>query len=331
MRRAIDWDGEAIVALDQTQLPTDERFFKIDNAASLAEAIRGLRIRGAPALGVAGALGIALAVREAQRHDRDLRAAVDEVAALLIATRPTAVNLRWGVDEARRALTGGPDAVVRRAVALLEADVETNRKIAERGADWIDAMLARGRPLRVMTHCNTGALACVELGTALGIIQVSYSRGALAHVFATETRPLLQGTRLTAWELSRLCIPFTLVTDGAAPSLMARGMIDAVIVGADRIAANGDVANKIGTYPLGLAARRAGIPFVVAAPESTIDCQMASGESIPIEERDEEEVLSFGGLRVAPLNAHALNPAFDVTPTDLVTAIVTESRVIEHD
>ncbi len=331
MNRSIDWDRDAIVAIDQTRLPMEERLLRLGDVPALAEAIQSLRIRGAPALGVAGALGIALAVRQAQKQGMDLQAAADQAAALLAATRPTAVNLRWGIDQALRALAAGPEAVVERAVALLEADVQTNRKIAERGADWLEAMPGRqqGR-LRILTHCNTGALACVELGTALGVIQVAHSRGAVEEVLVTETRPLLQGARLTAWELQRLSIPFRLVADAAAPSLIARGMVDVAIVGADRIAANGDVANKVGTYPLALAARRAEVPFVVVAPESTVDQATARGQDIPIEERPEEEVLGFGSLRVAPAQARALNPAFDVTPAELITAIITEARVIDH-
>ena len=331
MNRTIDWDGDAIVAIDQTRLPGEEHLLRLADLPSLAEAIRSLRIRGAPALGVAGALGVALAVRQAEQRGADPHAAADEAATVLAATRPTAVNLRWGINQARRALESGPDAVVTCAVALLEADIQTNRKIAERGADWLDAMPARRqRGLRILTHCNTGALACVEVGTALGVIQMAHSRGAVEEVFATETRPLLQGARLTAWELQRLRIPFRLVADGAAPWLIARGLVDVAIVGADRIAANGDVANKIGTFPLALAAQRAGVPFLVAAPESTIDNDMATGQAIPIEERAEEEVLGFGALRTAPPQARALNPAFDVTPADLVSAIITEARVIEH-
>lgn len=331
VNRSIDWNGEGIVAIDQTRLPDEERLLLIKDVPTLAEAIKSLRIRGAPALGVAGALGIALAVREAQRKGMDVEAGAEQAADVLAATRPTAVNLRWGIDQARRALGNGPDAAVQCAVSMLEADVRTNRTLADRGADWLDALPARRQgPLRVLTHCNTGALATVELGTALGVIQVAHSRGALREVFATETRPLLQGARLTSWELQRLGIPYRLVADAAAPSLIARGMVDVTIVGADRIAANDDVANKIGTYPLALACRQAGVPFVVVAPESTVDVKIRSGQDIPIEERPEAEVLGFGSLRVAPAEAHALNPAFDVTPAELITAIITERRVIEH-
>ena len=317
--------------IDQTLLPGQEKLLMLREVGELAEAIRSLRVRGAPALGVAGALGIAMAVRRAQGKGTDIKAAAAEAAGELAATRPTAINLRWGIDQACGAIGAGADAVVERAVALLEADVSTNRAMAERGAAWVESLRsARGRRLRILTHCNTGALACVEIGTALGVIQLAHAREAVEEVLATETRPLLQGSRLTAWELQRLGIPFRLVADSAAPSLIARGYVDVVMVGADRIAANGDVANKIGTYTLALAARRAEIPFAVVAPESTRDMQAASGHQISIEERPEDEVLGFAGVRVAPIGAHAFNPAFDVTPIDLITAIITEDRVITH-
>ena len=329
MNRTIDWDGDAVVIIDQTRLPHEERVLRLRKVAELAEAIQLLRVRGAPALGVAGALGIALAVRRAQENGTDIRIAADRAAGQLAATRPTAVNLRWGIDKALGALGAGADGVVERAIAVLEADINTNRAMAERGATWVESLrAAHGHRLRILTHCNTGALACVEIGTALGVIQVAHARGVVEEVLATETRPSLQGSRLTAWELLRLGIPFRLVADAAAPSLIASGDVDLVMVGADRIAANGDVANKIGTYPLALAASRAAVPFVVVAPESTRDPQAANGQQIPIEERREDEVLGFAGLQVAPTGAHALNPAFDVTPADLITAIITEDRVI---
>jgi methylthioribose-1-phosphate isomerase len=328
--RTIDWDGDAIAIIDQTLLPHEERVIRLHEVEHLAEAIRSLRVRGAPALGVAGALGIALAVRRAQQIGTDIEAAVDQAAAELSATRPTAVNLRWGIDKARAAVVSGPDAVVAVAVSILEADAQTNRAMAERGATWLAPLAKdRGRQLRVLTHCNTGALACVEVGTALGVIERAHSRGLIREVLATETRPALQGARLTAWELQRLGIPFKLLTDSAAPALISRGDVDVVIVGADRIAANGDVVNKIGTFPLALAARHADVPFAVVAPESTRDSGVARGVDIPIEERDESEVLDFAGVHIAPSGAHALNPAFDITPAELVTAIITENRVIE--
>jgi methylthioribose-1-phosphate isomerase len=329
VNRTIDWDGGAVVIIDQTLLPGEEKLLRLHEVGELAEAIRSLRVRGAPALGVAGALGIAMAVLRAQESGSDIKTAAAEAARELGATRPTAVNLRWGIDQACGAVGAGVGAVVQRAVALLEADVSTNRAIAERGAAWVGALRsARGHRLRILTHCNTGALACVEIGTALGVIQLAHARGSVEEVLATETRPLLQGSRLTAWELQRLGIPFRLVADSAAPSLIARGYVDMVMVGADRIAANGDVANKIGTYALALAARRAEIPFAVVAPESTRDAQAASGQQISIEERPEDEMLGFAGVRVAPIGTRAFNPAFDVTPIDLITAIITEDRVV---
>lgn len=328
--RTIDWDGDAVAIIDQTLLPREERILRLREVAELAEAIRSMRVRGAPALGVAGALGVALAVRRAQERGHDIRLAADKAAAELAATRPTAVNLRWGIEKARGAVAAGADAVVEAAVKVLEADVQTNRTMAERGTAWLESMkLADKTRLRVLTHCNTGALACVEIGTALGVIQFAHGRGLVEEVLATETRPSLQGSRLTAWELKRLKIPFRLVADAAAPSLIANGAVDVVLVGADRIAANCDVANKIGTYPLALAARRAGVPFVVVAPESTRDPEVADGSLIPIEQRAGDEVVEFAGVRVAPAGSQALNPAFDVTPSDLITAIITEERVIE--
>src|SRR6185312_806987 len=295
---------------------------RLRNVEELAEAIRSLRVRGAPALGVAGALGVALAVRKA----RHVRAEADRAAALLAATRPTAVNLSWGIEQARAQASKGAGAVLRVALELVEADVRTNRAMAELGTEWVAENIAT--PVRVLTHCNTGALACVEIGTALGVIAESHRRGLVEEVLATETRPLLQGSRLTAWELKRLGIPFRLVTDGAAPSVISRGEVGLVMVGADRIAANCDVANKIGTFALALAAARTRVPFVVVAPESTRDAGTASGAEIRVEERDEGEVLGFAGMRVAPEGAHAMNPAFDITPADLITAIITEAQVI---
>ncbi len=329
MFRTLDWDDHDILIIDQTRLPHEERILRLHDVEELAEAISRLRVRGAPALGVAGALGLALAVRRAQELGQDVGAAVNAAAARLAGTRPTAANLRWGIEQAKTALPAGPEAVVQRAVELLEADIATNRALAHRGAELLRARQAElGRALRVLTHCNTGALACVEWGTALGVIRAAHQAGSVAEVLVTETRPLLQGARLTTWELGRLGIAYRLVVDSAAPALIARGGVDAVVVGADRVVANGDVANKIGTYSLALAARAAAIPFIVAAPESTLDPATPTGLDIPIEERPGDEVLCIDGHRVTPAGAQALNPAFDVTPADLVTAIVTERRVI---
>jgi len=272
---------------------------------------------------------LALALRRAQESGEDIGAAVDAAATSLVETRPTARNLRWGIEQAHAALRDGPKSLVARAVDVLEADVATNRALSQRGADLLHEREAElGRSLHVLTHCNTGALACVEWGTALGIIRAAHERGGVAGVLVTETRPLLQGAHLTTWELNRLGVPYRVVVDSAAPALIQRGRVDAVVVGADRIAANGDVANKIGTFSLALAARHAAIPLIVAAPESTLDPATATGADIPIEERSEDEVLAVNGHRVAPAGAHGLNPAFDVTPAVLVTAIVTERRII---
>ena len=309
--RTIDWQDGHIVAIDQTRLPAELVVLHIHSVDELIDAIQRLAIRGAPALGVAGALGVALAGGDA------------ELAAQLKSARPTAVNLAWGVDR----VLARPDALLAEALATLEEDVRVNRALSQGGAEWLLDRV--GSPIAVQTHCNAGALACVEWGTALGVMQSLHERGALGHVYVDETRPLLQGSRLTAWELAQLGIAHTVVADAAGPSVIARRLVNAVVVGADRIAANYDVVNKIGTYPLALAAQRAGIPFVVAAPESTIDMATPTGADVPIEVRDDAEVTRIGEWHVAPDDTAALNYAFDVTPSDLVTAIVTEARIIE--
>jgi methylthioribose-1-phosphate isomerase len=311
--RTIDWVIHHIVAIDQTKLPHDLVFMEIYTVEDLIAAIQRLAIRGAPALGAAGALGAAMAVRDEPVHrDRDLAA--------LRAARPTAVNLSGGVDTALARLADGEDAVLAAALDVLNQDGVRNRALGERGADWLADRIAG--PIAIQTHCNAGALACVEWGTALGVVRSLHERGRLRHVYVDETRPLLQGARLTTWELAGMGVEHTLVVDSAGASVIARGLANAVVVGADRITANGDVVNKIGTFPLALAAARAGVPFVVAAPESTIDASLASGADVEIEVRDGRELL--GDL---PATA-TLNLAFDVTPADLVTAIVTEDRVV---
>jgi len=301
------------VAIDQTKLPSEVAVLDIFTVEDLVDAIRRLAIRGAPALGVAGALGAAMAVRDEPGHrDRGLAA--------LRAARPTAVNLAWGVDQVVARLPDGEGAVLAAALEILESDAARNRALGERGADWLATRV--DGPIAVQTHCNAGALACVEWGTALGVVRSLHLRGRLRHVYVDETRPLLQGARLTAWELAGMGVDHTLVVDSAGATVLARGLAQAVVVGADRITANGDVVNKIGTYPLALAAARAGVPFLVAAPESTVDPALASGADVAIEVRDGREIL--GGLPDTP----TLNLAFDVTPADLVTAIVTEDRLV---
>jgi methylthioribose-1-phosphate isomerase len=308
MVRSIDWRDGAVVLVDQTLLPGEERWLRITDPDELVAAIRRLAVRGAPALGAAGALGVALAACSG----RDVAGA----AARLRSARPTAVNLARGVDRALARLPEGADAVLAEARAVLDEEAANSRIIGERGADLLGDIVP-GR-LRLLTHCNTGWLATVEWGTALGVVTVLHERGRVERVYADETRPLLQGARLTAYELTALGVDHRVVVDGAAPSLIARRLVDGVLVGADRIAANGDVANKVGTYPLALAAARAGVPFVVAAPESTVDLSTPAGDAIEIEERDPAEVAS----------GPAYNPAFDVTPHDLVTAVVTERRIV---
>ena len=323
--RTVDWAGDHVVAIDQTLLPGELRVVELGTVDAVIDAIRRLAVRGAPAIGVAGGLGVAVAAITAARRGQGAEV-VRADAARIRAARPTAVNLAWAVDRVLARLDDGTDAVVAEAVGLLEADVAANRALAIRGADLVEDLVPGS--VAVQTHCNAGALACVEWGTALGIVRALHERGLVRCVFAGETRPLLQGARLTAFELEQLGIAYRVVVDGAGPTVIARGLVDVVAVGADRIAANGDVANKIGTYPLALAAARAGIPFIVAAPESTVDAATPDGSRIAIEERDPDEVLTWGGVRTAPPGAGAYNPAFDITPAELVTAIVTETRVI---
>ena len=324
--RSIDWDGEAVVIVDQTALPQRLEFLRLRSVDDLCDAIRRLAVRGAPALGVAGALGVALAARNAQSGGADFARDVRDAAWRIAAVRPTAVNLDWGVQRALARVDEGADAVIAAATRLLEDEARCTEELSHRGADLLDAL--HGGRHRVLTHCNAGGLACVEWGTALGVVRASHERGTLAHVYCTETRPLLQGARLTAWELQHMGAPHTLLVDSAAASTIARAMVDAVVVGADRITANGDAVNKIGTYALALAARRAGIPMIVAAPESTIDATTPTGADVPNEERDADEVRGVAGRRIAPEATPVYNPAFDVTPAELVTAVVTERRVI---
>lgn len=324
--RTIDWRSPAcVVIVDQTRLPGELVTVEIRTVRDLADAVARLAVRGAPALGVAGALGVALAIAQAAEEGWDPQRLAEEVARLRGA-RPTAANLAWGVDAMLRVAEPDPAAVEPAALDLLEREVEACVAIGARGADFLTA--TRPGPLRIHTHCNTGALACVEWGTALGVVRSLHRRGLVRRVLVDETRPLLQGARLTAWELAEEGIPYDVVVDAAGPGIIASGDVDAVVVGADRIAANGEVANKVGTYALALAAARAGVPFVVAAPESTIDAATPSGADITIEERGASEVLEWQGARTAPEGASARNPAFDVTPAELVTAIITERRTL---
>jgi methylthioribose-1-phosphate isomerase len=310
----IEWRHGRVRLVDQRVLPHRLRFLECGSVAELIVAIRSLAVRGAPALGAAGAYGVALAASTVLSA-RGVRAA----AARLARARPTAVNLSWGVDRALAAYSaGGAEAALTEAQRIADADVAGNRALGAFGADLI------GDGARVLTHCNTGSLATVGYGTALGVIRAAAESDKQVEVWVDETRPLLQGARLTAWELGRLGIPYTIIADAMAGSLFASGDVDIVIVGADRIAANGDVANKIGTYTLAVLADRHQVPFYVAAPTTTVDLHTDSGAAIPIESRDAREVLRFGSTRIAPRQARAANRAFDVTPASLVRAIVTD-------
>lgn len=325
--RTIDWVARDIVLIDQTQLPHSERYLRVHTVAELSDAISRLAVRGAMALGVAGAMGVALAACRAEDAGEDVRAAVDTAAKELREVRPTAVNLAWGVDRALVVRDQGVAAIEREALRVRDEDIAAGWAIGERGADFL-SQVGPGAPMTILTHCNAGALAGVERGSALSVVSQLHARNLVVEVLVPETRPLLQGSRLTAWELKRAGIPYRLIVDGAAAGLISRGLIDAIVVGADRIAANGDVANKVGTLAHAVVAGRWHVPFVVAAPESTVDPHTATGDLIPIEERSGEEILDFHGTRTAPLGSRGLNPAFDVTPAELVTAIVTERRLV---
>jgi methylthioribose-1-phosphate isomerase len=315
--RTVEWRRGRVRLVDQRELPARLRFLDCSTVAELRAAITSLAVRGAPAFGATGAYGVALASRTSTT-----RRAVEAAAARLRSARPTAVNLAWGVDRAIGAYeTGGPDAALAEAHRIADADVAANRALGGLGAELLPDRA------RVLTHCNAGGLACVGYGTALGVVRAAAEAGKRPSVWVGETRPVLQGARLTAWELARLGIPHTLVADTMPAALMARGEVDAVVVGADRIAANGDVANKIGTYQLAVLAQRHRVPFLVAAPWSTVDLGTASGAAIPIETRAADEVTTVSGRRIAPRGVDVLNLAFDVTPAALVTAIVTERGV----
>ncbi|MFA5891205.1 MAG: S-methyl-5-thioribose-1-phosphate isomerase [Actinomycetota bacterium] len=329
--RAIEWRSGDIVVIDQTLLPHRLVRRTLRTTEEVAEAISTLRVRGAPLLGIVGAMGVAqAALRPRASRSATVLARAEQAGALLAATRPTAVNLSWAIERtlavARAEATSlGPAALARRllqeALAIHAEDERACEVMAAHALEFFSAGAT------VLTHCNTGFLVTGGRGTALGAIGYAHEQGLAVRVFACETRPLLQGARLTAWELGRLGIEHALIVDGAAAGLIARGEVSLVMTGADRIAANGDVANKVGTYAHALAARAAGIPFVIVAPTTTVDLKTRSGSGIEVEERAASEVLSFGGAAIAPKGTAARNPAFDVTPADLVTAIVTEQGV----
>ncbi|MCK9895084.1 S-methyl-5-thioribose-1-phosphate isomerase [Frankia sp. AgB32] len=329
MERSLSWDQGAIVAVDQRALPRELRLLRLTSVHELVEAISSLAIRGAPAIGVAAALGVALSSALNTTEGVVDEAAVRRDAARLTAARPTAVNLEWGVRRALNRVSEGPRAVLAEALRMLNEDEQTNRAVSRRVAQLVMRLFPERR-VRILTHCNTGRLATVAWGTALGAIRELADLDRVHEVLLGETRPLLQGARLTAWELAEAGIPHRLCVDSAGAAALYRGMVDCVLVGADRIAANGDVANKIGTYALAAAARHAGVPFLVASPESSLDAALATGSEIVIEERRSDEVTHFAGMQVAPTGTTVFNPAFDITPTDLVTAVITENNILAN-
>ena len=327
----VRWEDGRLVLIDQTRLPTEEVERACASWPEVAEAIRSLVVRGAPAIGVAAAFGVVLAARASRATDRSaLLADLEEAIKGLAATRPTAVNLFWALDRMRRTAAAGPeisvgalrDRLLVEAQAILADDLAANRAMGAHGATLVP------EHARLLTHCNAGALATAGYGTAVGVIRAAHELGRLALVWVDETRPVMQGSRLTAWELAKEGIPHRLISDVAAGFVMKRGEVDLVVTGADRIAANGDTANKIGTYSVAVLARHHGIPFYVAAPCSTIDPSIPTGASIVIEERDAAEVRGVAGRQTAPTASPVFNPAFDVTPAELITAIITERGVV---
>ncbi len=331
--RTVEWHDGSVVMIDQRRLPLEEVYLTCRTWQEVADAIRDMAVRGAPALGVAGAMAMALAGRTAlANHGSDpaqFRGFLQHASKVLFETRPTAVNLPWALKKMEQvwgrqdlAPAAVAEEMERRAVQIYEDDLASCRTIGENGAHLIT-----GDEPVVLTHCNAGALATAGYGTALGVIRSAFARNPRLRVFADETRPLFQGARLTVWELMRAGIPVELISDNMAGYFMSKGAITHVVVGADRIAANGDVANKIGTYTVSVLAREHGVPFFVAAPFSTVDLSLADGSAIPIEERAAHEVTGYGGVRWAPEGVSVRNPAFDVTPARNVTAIITERGV----
>jgi methylthioribose-1-phosphate isomerase len=325
MLQPITWTGQTVRLLDQTRLPRETVYVDITDERQMHDAIRRLVVRGAPAIGVAAAFGVYLGVRGAT--DAELPRRVTEVADHLATSRPTAVNLFWALDRIKRIATS-KERILRECLEMIEEDHRVCRAIGEHGLALLNSIADRSsQPANILTHCNAGGLATAGYGTALAPIYVGIEQGRKFHVYADETRPLLQGSRITAYELKANGVPVTVICDNMAPVVLAQGKVDACIVGADRIAANGDTANKIGTLGVAIAAKHFGVPFLVAAPTSTIDLATRSGAEIPIEQRAAEEVAEFGQRPTAPQGVDVYNPAFDVTPAGLVTAIITEHGV----
>ncbi len=326
--RAVMWQDNSLVLLDQRQLPQKESYITLTRCDDVAQAISDMVVRGAPAIGIAAAYGYVLALQENySAQPRDWQGAMQPAILKLLDSRPTAVNLKWAVNRMQNRLEGLAEdpcpVALEEANAIAREDFESNITMGQYGADYI------GHSRGVLTHCNTGSLATGGFGTALGVIRTLAGRGALESVYAAETRPWLQGSRLTAWELQKDNIPCTLITDSAAAALMQAGQVDWVIIGADRVAANGDVANKIGSYSHAVNARFHDIKFMVVAPLSTIDLTTPTGNNIEIEDRDSSELTSIFGVSITPDSINTYNPVFDITPAELVTALVTEQGIIE--
>ncbi len=331
MTQAIEWLGDRVRLLDQTRLPGEEAYLDLKSYREVAAAIKEMRVRGAPAIGVAAAYGLALAAQQIEaRSKEEFLQKLEATSQILASTRPTARNLFWALERLQKMAREGKDVpqikqkLIAEAKLIQKENEEADHQIGEYGA----ALLPENAV--ILTHCNAGALATAGYGTALGVIKTAHWQGKNIRVYADETRPLLQGARLTTWELAREGIPVTLITDSMAGYLLSQGKIDCVILGADRIAANGDVANKIGTYTVAVLARENQVPFYVAAPTSTIDLSLKSGEEIPIEERSPEEVTHIHGRRTCPEGVEALNPAFDITPHRYISAIITEKGVAQE-
>jgi len=333
MLQAISWTGHGVRLLDQTRLPLETVYVEIADERGMWEAIRRLVVRGAPAIGVAAAFGVYLGVRDAVGDSQAILRRVEEVCQYLATSRPTAVNLFWALERIKGVARQAGDArsIKRRlldeALEMIEEDNRVCRAIGEHGLRLLEPLSSPGREIGLLTHCNAGGLATVRYGTALAPIYVGAERGLRFHVWADETRPLLQGSRITAYELKENGIPVTVICDGMAATVMRQGKVAAVIVGTDRVASNGDVANKIGTLGVAILARHYSIPFFVAAPTSSIDLTLATGEQIPIEQRPPEEIARGLGRQTVPEGVEIYNPAFDVTPNDLVTAFITEHGV----
>ena len=329
--KAIEWKDEKLRLLDQTRLPLEKHTLELEHYQDAVQAIKEMRVRGAPALGVVAAYAVAMAARDIPSGQRqDFLDQLAQASRHIVSARPTAINISWAVKrmlkvaEAQHNTQESRSQLLSEAQRIQQEDEEINRRMAKFGDEL---MPDNGG---VLTHCNTGALATAGYGTALGVIRSGWEGGKRFQVFNTETRPFLQGARLTAWELAQLGIPSTLIVDSSAGLLLRRGEVNCVIVGADRIAANGDVANKIGTYPLAVVARENNVPFYVAAPTSTIDIGISCGDEIPIEERPPEEVTRFNGVQTAPDGIGVRNPSFDITPHEYVTAIITEKGILRE-